>query len=420
LPIESDVAGLFFSLLVSVIVFLLWIFLWAASTWLLMEIFPGPKLPFQELLVGAAISMAPLLLGFLVLLPYIGNPIFQILRIWVLLIFLVVIGTGSDITYLRALIFAGLGWLVIELVLRFPPLQFERLRNWGWRFATGTSISSDPEWWVRSGLLDNPNTPSDIIELLLDRPISGEREIIQSLSQPQISDELLLQLVGHPSLEVRYALARHPAATPDILGMLSTDGVKEIRRLAASHPKTDPDIIQRLVQAGSMPDLMGLSEPDEGMSPDEIRKLLQGGVWARQLAVRHPNSDAEILAHLLCDREPKIREWAAVHPNLNPAFKRDLIRAGSGTDFQGIMPPDPNLPAGTLEKISQLGSWGKWVVANNPYALSELLGFLANSKDWQVRLFVAKNPNTSQKTLVRLANDTVENIVGVARVRIAE
>ena len=34
--------------------------------------------------------------------------------------------------------FAASGWLLLELVLRFPPLQFERLRAWGWRLATGT------------------------------------------------------------------------------------------------------------------------------------------------------------------------------------------------------------------------------------------------------------------------------------------
>jgi hypothetical protein len=273
-----------------------------------------------------------------------------------------------------------------------------------------SQISSDPEWRVRSGLLDNPNTPSNIIQQMLDSPTPEEVETIKSLSQPQISEQNLLRLVMHTSPEVRYALARHPSATSEILGLLSTDGVKEFRRLAADHPKTDPGIIQRLIQAGSTPDLMGLSEPDVTMPSDEIRKLLQGGIWARQLAVRHPNSDADTLARLLCDREPKIREWAAVHPNLDPETKRDLIRAGSGTDFQGIMPPDPALPAETLKKISQLGSWGEWVVANNPYAPEDLLDTLANSDDWQVRSFVAKNPGTSATTLARLEADPVNDV----------
>jgi hypothetical protein len=282
-----------------------------------------------------------------------------------------------------------------------------------------TKISSDPEWQVHSGLLDNPNTPTALIGQILDAPTTEEMGIIQSLSQQEISTEESVQLALHPSPAVRFAMARHPAAKPDILGLLASDGVKEIRRLAARHRQTDTVIVQRLVQAGSMPDLMGLRKPDPEMSSDEIRALLKGGVWARQLAVRHPKSDANTLARLLCDREPKIREWAAVHPNLDPAFKRDLIRAGSGTDFQGIMPPDPDLPAKILTQISQLGSWGEWVVANNPYAPVELLDTLAGSDDWQVRLFVAKNPGTAAATLAYLESDLVGDVREAAADRVS-
>jgi hypothetical protein len=107
--------------------------------------------------------------------------------------------------------------------------------------------------------------------------------------------------------------------------------------------------------------------------------------------VRHPNTDADTLARLLCDREPKIREWAAVHPNLSPKTKKDLIRAGSGSDFQGFMPPDPDLPPEILHQISQLGPWGEWVVAANPNAPADLLETLARSEDPQVRQLVARN-----------------------------
>jgi hypothetical protein len=127
------------SITVSGFVFLLWVLLWAGSTWLLILITPGQEMTYTDILLGAAISMAPLLLGFLVLLPYIGNPIFQLLRIWILLTYLVVISTITDASYLGALAWAALGWLLIEVVLRFPPLQFQRLRNWGWQKVTGTS-----------------------------------------------------------------------------------------------------------------------------------------------------------------------------------------------------------------------------------------------------------------------------------------
>jgi len=131
------------SISMSGLVLLLWVMLWAGSTQLLMIVTLGRDLSYTEILLGAAVSMAPLLFGFLVLLPYIGNPIFQLLRIWILLIFLVVISTGTYASYLGALGLSALGWLLIEVVLRFPPLQFQRLRDWGWQKVTGTARRLD-------------------------------------------------------------------------------------------------------------------------------------------------------------------------------------------------------------------------------------------------------------------------------------
>ena len=295
--------------------------------------------------------------------------------------------------------------------------QFKQLAEYGaWgRFLTArhpdcpidllAAVASDTEWQVRSGLFDNPGTPESFIRALLDAPTIGDVETIQCLSQPQIPTEELAKLARHPSPVVRMSLARHPAATAEILGRLATDGVKEIRRLAANHSKTKSADLDRLVRAGSTPDLMGMIEPDPAMTPEEIHTLLDGGAWACQLAVRHPNTNAETLAHLLCDRDPKIREWAAVHPNLSPETKRNLLRAGSGSDFQGFMPPDPELAPEVLYQISRLGTWGEWVVANNPNSPADLLEWLAQSEDLKVQDFVAHNPSTPATVLARLSKD---------------
>jgi hypothetical protein len=122
----------------SGLIFLLWVLLWAGSIWAFMFVIPTRELSYTEILLGAAVSMAPLLLGFLVFLPYIGNLIFQLLRIWILITLLVIISAETDTSYLGALALAGLGWLMIEVALHFPPLNFQRLRNWGWQKVTGT------------------------------------------------------------------------------------------------------------------------------------------------------------------------------------------------------------------------------------------------------------------------------------------
>ena len=50
-------------------------------------------------------------------------------------------------------------------------------------------------------------------------------------------------------------------------------------------------------------------------------------------------------------------------------------------------------------------------------APARLLDKLAQSDDWQVHLFVVKNPHTSEATLLHLANDEVEDIGQAAKDR---
>jgi len=108
------------SLLLNGLVILAGVCLWAATTWLLVALLFQVDISYWLFFSGAALSTAPFLFGFLVLIPYLGNLIFQILRIWILLINLVVIDTLSSAGFLWALGISLVGWLSIEFVLRFP------------------------------------------------------------------------------------------------------------------------------------------------------------------------------------------------------------------------------------------------------------------------------------------------------------
>ena len=126
-------------LLLGGLVQLLVVIFWSGTIWLLFTFFIHHQEPYFNLLLGASISMAPLLFGFFVLLPYLGMSIFTLLRVWVLLIYVVVIDTTTGIGYWGAMALSIVGWLLLEFALRFPPLQFDRIRNWYWRITTGTT-----------------------------------------------------------------------------------------------------------------------------------------------------------------------------------------------------------------------------------------------------------------------------------------
>lgn len=236
------------------------------------------------------------------------------------------------------------------------------------------------DWRVRSGVLDNAAASAELVARAADVDRQGDEtylsevESLRALSDPTTGAMALSALLDHPCPAVRLAVARHPAADARLLRRLASDESAEIRRAAAEHPLTDPSDIDVLVSAGSSSDLMRLAEPDLTLEAHAIARLVDGGRWAQQLAVRHPNTSAGTLARLLCADDGKIREWAAVHPAAPADVIEDIRRAGGADDFQGIAVADPEMPPDALRRVAALGPWGALVVSWHPNAPADLVG----------------------------------------------
>ncbi|MGI9643761.1 MAG: hypothetical protein ACR2O6_00460 [Ilumatobacteraceae bacterium] len=234
------------------------------------------------------------------------------------------------------------------------------------------TVATDADWQIRSAVLDNPSTPDDVL-LAVAGGDDGSVGALRALSGRDEFPERLVSLAHHPHAEVRLAVARHPMASAIVIGALAVDRVAELRRAAAAHPLMDPEALSLLVRAGSTPDLSRLAPPDPAVTPAELEILAGSGYWARQLVVRHPDAPPDLLAHLLCDEDPKLREWAAAHPNVPRPVVDLLLRAGAATDFQGIAPPDdPAMPHEELRRVAALGRYGVQIVAWHPNAPVDL------------------------------------------------
>jgi hypothetical protein len=142
------------SLFLGGLVWTLGILFWAGAVWGLARLFFGSSLLFVNIFIGAAISTAPLLFGFSVLLPYLGMFLFQVLRIYVLLIYLNIINLVTDIGIWWAFAISLAGWLLLELVLRIPALRYDRVRSWYWRATTGTPYRQEIDEVVQKFLTD--------------------------------------------------------------------------------------------------------------------------------------------------------------------------------------------------------------------------------------------------------------------------
>lgn len=226
------------------------------------------------------------------------------------------------------------------------------------------SVAADPDWKVRSALLDNHTIPDDLLEHVTELPPPFDD--LRPLSDRNAQASELLALTGHQQPEVRLACARHPNAPAEALAELAADRSADVRSLAAQHPNIDHHDHERLVRAGSSTDLTMLADPDPELDPTSLDKLARGGHWARQLAVRHPATTPDTLARLLCDSDGKLREWAAAHPSAPQDVIAEIRKAGGAVDFQGIADPDPEATAEMLQRVADLGPWGAWVVSWHP------------------------------------------------------
>ncbi len=126
------------SIIASVLALVFSVIFWAGTIWFSADFFFEAERPFINVLRDVELSYAPLLFGIFVFLPYLGNYIFRLLRIWTLLALLVAVQVGYSFTFWQALLCCALGWIVYELLTRLPVLQPKRLSQWWWRVTTGT------------------------------------------------------------------------------------------------------------------------------------------------------------------------------------------------------------------------------------------------------------------------------------------
>ena len=149
-----------FALAISALSLAISVLFWAGSIWLSAAVLFDVRQSFEQILTAVAISFAPLLFGFLILLPYFGNIVFVVLRIWVFLAIIVGVRVTFQFGFWEALLCSILGWAVLELLTRIPFLQIRRLSNWLWRLSTGTEKQLETGEIVTQ-FVDQANLPAE-------------------------------------------------------------------------------------------------------------------------------------------------------------------------------------------------------------------------------------------------------------------
>jgi hypothetical protein len=137
------------SLLLNAVLFVVGVLIWAIIFQLVGRIVFGIQLPFAQMGRVVSLAYAPLVFGFLVLLPYAGSFLGHVLDAWSTLAMLVALNVTLHLDLQQALFCALLGWAII-LVLQYTiGRPIVALQRWLRHAVAGVPLSNHVEELVK-------------------------------------------------------------------------------------------------------------------------------------------------------------------------------------------------------------------------------------------------------------------------------
>lgn len=125
------------NLALSALLYLLSALLWVAALWMLAALAFHDIGSLGQAFVAISAAYVPLLLGALVLLPYVGPLIGRGLHLWSLLVALTAISATFSLPPWQAVLCALLGWLLLQGVHWLLGVPAARLGRRVWQLSTG-------------------------------------------------------------------------------------------------------------------------------------------------------------------------------------------------------------------------------------------------------------------------------------------
>lgn len=101
---------------------------WATCIWLACRWLVGLELAYRDLLGLVLVSYAPLVFGFLVIVPHLGLLWDGVLKLWMLLITLAGLHQQYGVPVAQAVVASGLGWLLFHLLGELFGSKVEKVR----------------------------------------------------------------------------------------------------------------------------------------------------------------------------------------------------------------------------------------------------------------------------------------------------
>ena len=156
------------SIAIAAIIFLFDCNFWVLSTWLVAQILFGVDLSLIATIETLGFSYAPLMFGFLMVIPYFGMPILIALSIWTLIAIVIGLEVITNLGIWQAFECCLGGWLVFQISQRIFGKGISRIADKIVDWAAGVELITEPDYieeMLYSGL-PLPPAVDDIPNLL--------------------------------------------------------------------------------------------------------------------------------------------------------------------------------------------------------------------------------------------------------------
>jgi len=156
------------SVAIAAVIFVFNYNFWVLSTWLVAGWLFRADLPLIDIIRTLGFSYAPLLLGFLMVIPYFGMPILIVLSIWTLMAIATGLGVISNLDIWQAFESCLGGWIMLQISQRVVGKAIARITSRIVDWVAGVELITEPDYleqMLYSGL-PIPPTTNDIPDLL--------------------------------------------------------------------------------------------------------------------------------------------------------------------------------------------------------------------------------------------------------------
>ena len=156
------------SMAIAAVIFVFNYNFWVLSTWIVAKWLFGVDLTLVATVKTLGFSYAPLLFGFLMVIPYFGMPILIVLSIWTLIAIATGLGVISNLTIWSAFECCLGGWIVLQISQRVVGKAIAKITNKILDWVAGVELITEPDYleqMLYTGL-PIPPTTTDIPNLL--------------------------------------------------------------------------------------------------------------------------------------------------------------------------------------------------------------------------------------------------------------